>query len=96
MEELSKNNDGGESQFRFRSYIHDSVLELTGNKRLLIERHYGIVSYSGCCIIVLVSYGKLKISGNCLRFEYMTRDRLLICGMIGTITLCLDGADEKR
>ena len=65
----------------------DSLVELAGDRRVLIEHHRGICRYQKDCICVLVSFGKVRIEGCGLEIAKMNRDQLVICGKIRTVTL---------
>ena len=62
-----------------------SLVELTGNKRVLIENHSGILAYSLEEIQVKVSYGKLIIKGQKLQLLQMNGDQLVINGKIDVL-----------
>lgn len=68
-----------------------SVAELTGDGRLLIEKHRGVLEYSTEHIVVYVSFGLLEVCGCNLCFQYMTKERLLICGRVNQISLLREG-----
>ena len=62
-------------------------LELTGDGRLLIERHHGILEYNDTCIRVASKEFVICITGMKLELEAMTSTELSISGMIGSIEL---------
>lgn len=64
-----------------------TVCEIVGQSRVLIENHYGILSYGRCCIHVRTEYGSMHILGDNLTFDYMSRSRLLIRGNVFDIKL---------
>lgn len=63
------------------------ILELAGDRRVLIENHFGVKEYSQNRITVKVSYGQVSIQGESLRILRMTNKQLLICGSISGIAL---------
>lgn len=63
------------------------VVELGGDRRILIERHRGVTEYSGERISVRLSYGMLCICGCGLELTRMTRDQLIITGRIDGIQI---------
>lgn len=63
------------------------VVELAGDRRVLIERHGGVTQYSDVCIAVKVRYGLVRISGCALELTHMTRQQLVISGRIDRIEL---------
>ena len=58
------------------------IVELTGQERLLIENHQGVVSYSVKKIAVKVCYGCVIVTGDDLRLMEMSRVKLAVCGRI--------------
>ena len=64
------------------------LLELTGENRILIENHQGVLAYSLNEIQVKVIYGKLTVSGNCLMIMEMNKEQLVIAGQINEIQIC--------
>ncbi len=65
-----------------------SLLELTGDRQILIENHRGVTAYSREHIGVLVSFGEVVISGQCLELARMTQGQLVITGTVQSISLC--------
>lgn len=63
------------------------LIELAGDKRVLIENHMGVLAYSNDEIQIKVSYGKVTVSGNNLRFMQMNGEQLVIKGCIENIQL---------
>lgn len=64
-----------------------SVLELLGDKRILIERHGGVVQYSPEKIGIKLKFGTVFVCGCALELIHMTQGQLVIQGRIDTITL---------
>lgn len=64
-----------------------SIVELAGDRRVLIENHQGVRGYSSGCILVKVSFGCVQICGSCLELAKMTREQLVIQGNIDSICL---------
>lgn len=69
------------------SFPGQSLLELVGDRRVLIENHCGVTQYSRSRIGVKVRFGVLLVCGCDLELARMTRDQLVITGRIGSITL---------
>lgn len=67
------------------------IVELAGDKRVLIECHRGITEYSSGLIRVRVRYGSIRILGCGLEIGEMTRERLVIVGRIDGIQICREG-----
>lgn len=65
-----------------------SLVEIAGDRRVLIENHCGVKEYSRERIGIKVKFGQLNICGSCLELRHMTRQQLLISGRIDAVTLC--------
>lgn len=63
------------------------LVEILGEKRVLIENHLGVVGYSSEEIQIKVSYGTLSVSGCGLCFAQINREQLVINGQIDSIIL---------
>ena len=63
------------------------LLELYGDRRVLIEHHNGVTEYGRERIQVLVRYGWLCICGSCLELARMTAEQLVITGRIESVNL---------
>lgn len=63
------------------------IVELAGDRRVLIENHFGVKAYSRERILVSVKYGSVCISGCGLEMMRMTKEQLVICGKIDSILL---------
>ena len=68
------------------------VVELEGDRRVLIERHTGVTEYSGCRICVRVSYGTVAVLGCNLELIRMTKEQVVIAGRIDCVELKRRGA----
>lgn len=64
-----------------------SVVEIAGEHRVLIENHFGIRAYSQEKIIVKVKFGFVTVCGCGLELMKMTKDQLVIRGKINAIAL---------
>ena len=58
------------------------VVELAGDRRVLIEGHCGVSEYSRERIGIKVAYGLVCITGCGLELARMTKERLVIRGRI--------------
>lgn len=67
------------------------VVELAGERRVLIERHGGVTEYSGERICVKVRYGQVCVCGCGLELTRMTREQLVISGRIDCVQLVRRG-----
>lgn len=65
----------------------ETVVEIAGHRRVLIEHHCGVTQYGGCEICVKVRFGTVHISGQQLVLKRMTRDLLIISGCIDCVRL---------
>ncbi len=63
------------------------IVELAGDRRVLVENHFGVMEYSGERITVKVKYGCVSVCGCGLQLMHMTREQLVICGRIDGISL---------
>jgi len=68
------------------------LLELCGNRRVLIENHHGVAGYSTEEIAVRVNFGLIRVCGTDLRLCRMLGRQLIITGRIHSI--CLNGGKE--
>lgn len=68
-----------------------TIIEVTGDQRLLIEHHKGVVCYGSQEIGIRVGYGTVYIRGFELLLQHMSSQQLLITGCIDTITLARRG-----
>ena len=64
-----------------------SILELLGDNRVLIEGHRGVSQYGTERIGVNLTFGTVCISGCDLELTHMTRSQLVIRGRIDFIQL---------
>lgn len=63
------------------------ILELAGDRRVLIENHFGVREYSRERITVKVRYGCVSVCGCGLQLMRMTKEQLVICGRIDGVTV---------
>lgn len=63
------------------------ILELCGERRVLIENHRGVTQYAADKICVSVRYGQLEICGAGLRLCRMAGPQLVVLGRIDTISV---------
>lgn len=67
-------------------------LEMTGDRRLFLEHHSGILAYSDRAIDVNTPGGVLRVSGQGLTLEAMTGEELRIGGIIDRVEWVRDDA----
>jgi sporulation protein YqfC len=65
----------------------NTVVEIAGTGRVLIENHRGVTQYSEEMIGVRVKYGQVCVCGSGLKLAQMSCSRLVICGCIYSVTL---------
>ena len=63
------------------------LVEIAGDRRVLIEHHRGVTEYGRCRICVRVKYGAVVILGSCLELSRMTGQQLIITGKIDGVQL---------
>ena len=63
------------------------LVELAGDRRVLIENHKGVTEYGTEKICVQLSYGHLCICGTGMELSRMTKEQLVISGRIDSVTL---------
>jgi len=67
------------------------LVELAGDRRLLIEHHHGVTEYGPERICVQVQYGLLCVNGSGMELAQMTANHLVITGCIDSIVLLRGG-----
>ena len=68
--------------------LREAKVSLTGGKRMLIENHRGLMSYSDTLIEVLTGGGKLSVLGSGFIIRAMREKDLLIFGNIQSVEWC--------
>ena len=63
------------------------IVELAGERRVLIEHHRGVTQYTREQICVKVQYGHVRIDGCGLELSRMSKEQLIISGRIDGIVL---------
>ena len=63
------------------------IVEIAGDRRVLIENHFGVKAYGRERIMVKVKYGFVCVCGCGLELLRMTREQLVIKGRIDSVTL---------
>ena len=64
-----------------------TLIEIIGEGRVLIEGHGGVSAYSEECVSVKVRYGVARICGCNLKLSYMSSIRLVVSGDVSTVHL---------
>lgn len=63
------------------------LVEILGEKRILIEHHGGVTEYSREKIQIKMRYGCLCICGSSLELARMNADQLIISGRIDSLSI---------
>ena len=63
------------------------LVELSGEGRVLVENHCGVMGYSCERILIKVSYGMISVNGRNLEILRMSSEQLVIQGCIDGVTL---------
>ena len=63
------------------------ILEIAGDRRVLIERHGGVLEYGPERILIRVSYGTVCVAGCGLELIRMTHQQLVIAGRVDSVFL---------
>ena len=63
------------------------IIEVAGDRRLLVENHRGVSAYSTEKILINVGFGTVCVCGFGLRLIRMTKEQLVIRGRIDSISL---------
>ena len=64
------------------------LLEVLGDRRVLIENHKGVVEYCRERIAIRMAYGQIVVCGSGLELARMSKEQLVILGRIDGLTLC--------
>lgn len=67
------------------------VVELAGDRRVLIENHQGVKEYGTQRIRIQLRYGQLCVCGDHMELSQMTKEQLVITGRIDSITVLRGG-----
>lgn len=67
------------------------IVEIAGERRVLIENHFGVKAYSRESVLVKVPFGCVRVCGCNLEIQRMTREQLIIQGKIDSVTLLRRG-----
>jgi len=67
--------------------LPQTIVEIAGHRRVLIENHRGIITYGKEKIIIKVKYGSLSVCGQGMEILHMSKEQLVISGTICNVTL---------
>ena len=68
------------------------LVEVYGDRRVLVEHHSGVLENSGEAVTVKARFGLIRVRGEKLCFARMTGEQLVICGRIGGVELIRGGS----
>ena len=63
------------------------IIEVAGDRRVLVENHRGVSAYSTHRILIKVSFGAVCVCGCGLQLIRMTKEQLVIRGRIDSVSL---------
>jgi len=64
------------------------LIEIVGNRRVLIENHRGVSVYGKDEICIRTKNGEIIVQGCELTLAQMTKERLIITGTVERVSLC--------
>lgn len=82
---------GGRADLSAEPLPGQPIVEIAGDRRVLIENHFGVKEYSREKIGVKVKYGLVCVCGCDLELIRMTKEQLIISGRIDAVTLIRRG-----
>lgn len=65
-----------------------SLVEVLGDRRVLIENHRGVTEYGRERICIRVGFGQIVVCGCGLELSRMSKEQLVITGRVDGVTLC--------
>lgn len=68
-------------------FPNQSIIEIAGTSRVLIENHCGVKAYGHEQILVQVPHGCICITGQKLELMHMSKEQLVISGLIQCVHL---------
>lgn len=72
------------------------LVEIAGDKRVLIENHSGVIAYATEEICVKVKYGTVSVCGCRLELTRMTKGQLVISGRIDKVVLSRGNTEWEK
>lgn len=67
------------------------LIEIYGQRRILIENHFGVVCYGCHEVQIKVRFGVVRVCGDGLHLNKMSKDQLIITGTIDRVDLWGNG-----
>ena len=68
-----------------------TLVEIGGYRRVLIEHHCGVKEYCRERIGIKVNFGMIMVCGSCLELTRMSKEQLVISGKIDCVSLMRRG-----
>lgn len=75
------------AQIGNESLPQETVVEMIGTRRVLIENHLGVSGYSDTQVLVHVKFGWICVNGWDLELLHMSKNQLVIRGHIEGVRL---------
>ncbi len=75
------------SQLYGESLPGQTIIEIAGDSRVLVERHEGVVEYGTQRIRIRAKYGVICILGCRLQLKQMTKQQLIVSGQIDSVQI---------
>lgn len=66
---------------------YQTIIEIAGERRVLIENHMGVVTYGKERIVIKVKYGHISVCGYGLEILCMSKEQIVILGDIQSVSL---------
>lgn len=63
------------------------LVELMGDRRVLIEHHCGVNRYGSDAICIRMKYGQIQINGSRLELAKMCGKQLVITGQVDSVSI---------
>ena len=76
-----------QSEHGISSAPYQTIIEIAGEHRVLIENHLGVVTYGKERILIKVTYGFISVCGCHLEMKCMSREQVVIFGDIHSVSL---------
>lgn len=67
------------------------LVEILGNRRILVENHYGVIAYGQERICIKVRCGHIEITGKKLTIARMSDQQMIINGIVCSVNLSFGG-----
>lgn len=64
-----------------------TIIEIAGDRRILVEQHEGVVEYGIQRIRIKAKYGIICITGCQLQLKQMSREQLIVTGQIESVQI---------